>query len=55
MDEEKGYLVGRTTNIYDPELFGIVIFDAPNIEEAKKIMQNDPLIRNDIMQGTLNH
>ena len=54
VDEGKGYVAGRTTNMYDPELFGIVIFDAPNIEEAKEIMQNDPLIKNDIMQGTLN-
>ena len=54
MDEKKGYVVGRTTNMYDPELFGIVIFDAPDIEKAKDIMQNDPLIKNNIMQGTLN-
>ena len=54
MDEEKGYMAGRTTNIYDPDLFGVVIFDAPNIEKAKEIMENDPLIRNNIMLGTLN-
>jgi uncharacterized protein len=53
MDEEKGYLAGRTTNIYEPDLFGVVIFDAPNIEKAKEIMENDPLIKNNIMQGTV--
>ncbi len=54
IDEEKGYVLGRTPNIYDPELFGIVIFDAANIEKANEIMQNDPLIYNHIMDGTLN-
>ena len=54
MDEQNGYIAGRTTNIYDPELFGLVIFDAPNIEKAKEIMENDPLIKNNIMQGTVN-
>ncbi len=53
MDEERGYMAGRTTNILDPDLFGIVIFDAPNLEDAKIIMQNDPLIKNDIMQGDI--
>jgi len=53
MDEEKGWMAGRTTNIYEPDLFGLVIFDAPNIEMAKEIMENDPLIKNNIMQGTV--
>jgi uncharacterized protein len=51
LDEEKAYMAGRTSNIFDPDLFGIVIFDATNLEEAKIIMQNDPLVKNDIMQG----
>jgi len=54
MDEQNGYIAGRTSNIYDPELFGLIIFDAPNIEKAKEIMENDPLIKNNIMQGTVN-
>jgi hypothetical protein len=33
--EKKAYVLGRTTNMYDPELFGIVIFDAPNIEDLR--------------------
>jgi hypothetical protein len=53
IDEGKGYVLGRTPNMYDPELFGIVIFDAPGIEKAEEIMQNDPLITNYIMYGTL--
>lgn len=53
MDEEKGWIAGRTTNMYDPDLFGVVIFDAPNIDKAKEIMGNDPLIKNNIMQGTV--
>jgi uncharacterized protein len=51
VDEGKAYLAGRTSNISDPDLFGIVIFDASSPEEAKLIMQNDPLIKNDVMQG----
>ena len=54
IDEGKGYLMGRTTNLYDPSLFGIVVFDAPDAESAKKIMQDDPLIKNNIMEGELN-
>lgn len=54
IDDGKGYVLGRTTNIYDPALFGIVIFDAANIEKANEIMQNDPLVYNHIMEGTLN-
>ena len=54
MDEGKGYFMGRTTNLYDSSLFGIVVFDAPDAQSAMKIMQDDPLIKNNIMEGALN-
>ena len=53
MDDGKGYFMGRTTQLYDPGLFGIVVFDAPDAESARKIMQDDPLIKNNIMEGVL--
>jgi uncharacterized protein YciI len=52
-DENKAYLLGRTTNIYEVDLFGVIVFEASSLEEAKKILQNDPLVKNDIMQGTV--
>ncbi len=52
-DDNKAYLLGRTTNFYDAELFGVIVFEAANIEEAKKILDNDPLVKNNIMQGTV--
>ena len=53
MDNGNAYLIGRTPNMYDPNLFGVVIFDAPDLESAKKIMDQDPLIKNNIMEGEL--
>jgi len=37
--------------VNDPEFFGIFVFDASDLDNAKKIMINDPLIKNGIMQG----
>jgi len=31
--------------------FGIVIFEAPDIESARKIMANDPAVYKGVMQG----
>ena len=52
-DDNKAYLLGRTSNIYDSDLFGVIVFEAASLEEARKILQNDPLVKNDIMQGTV--
>lgn len=53
-DEGRCYMLGRTTNLFDANLFGIVVVDATNIEEAKSIMQNDPMVKNGIMTGEVN-
>ncbi|HYF30233.1 MAG TPA: YciI family protein [Chitinophagaceae bacterium] len=53
VDEGKGYVLGRTSNVYDPELFGIVVFEAKDIEAAKRIMNDDPVIKNNIMKGVV--
>ena len=52
-NENKAYLLGRTTNVYDAEMFGVIVFEAANMEEAKKILDDDPLVKNNIMQGTV--
>jgi uncharacterized protein YciI len=52
-DENKAYLLGRTTNVYDAEMFGVIVFEAASMEEAKKILNDDPLVKNNIMQGTV--
>jgi uncharacterized protein YciI len=52
---EKGkvILAGRTPDETDPEGFGIVIFEAKNIKEAEKFMNNDPAVSEGIMKGQL--
>ena len=52
-DDNKAYLLGRTTNIYDADMFGVIVFEAATMEEAKKILDDDPLVKNNIMQGTV--
>ncbi len=52
-DENKAYLLGRTTNVYDAEMFGVIVFEAASMEEAKKILEDDPLVKNNIMQGSV--
>ena len=52
-NENKAYFLGRTTNFYDAEMFGIIVFEAASMEEAKKILDDDPLVKNNIMQGTV--
>lgn len=53
VEEGKGYLLGRTPNVYDPNLFGVFVFEASSKEEAETILQNDPIVKNDIMEGTI--
>lgn len=53
MDEGKARLLGRTTNFYDPELFGILILDVSGLEEAKKIVEDDPIIKSKILQADI--
>ena len=53
VDENKAWFLGRTTNFYDPDMFGVIVFEAAGMEEAKKILDNDPLVKNNIMQGTV--
>jgi uncharacterized protein YciI len=53
-DDGVAILVGRT--VHEPMTesdFGICIFEASSEEEAKKIMENDPCIKNKIMSATL--
>jgi len=52
-EDNKAYLLGRTTNVYDADMFGVIVFEAASMEEAKKILDDDPLVKNNIMQGTL--
>lgn len=52
--QEKGVVIlaGRTLNT-DESSFGIVIFDAHTEEEAQIIVENDPAIRQGVMQAEL--
>ena len=53
-DEGKLILAGKTDAENDVG-FGIVIFKAKNIIEAKKIMDNDPAVIKGIMTAELNN
>ncbi len=46
------FLAGRTLNT-DNSSFGIVIFMASSEEEARKIMQNDPAVKQRVMRAEL--
>jgi uncharacterized protein len=52
--EENGVVIlaGRTTNT-DSSSFGIVIFNAKSEEEARRIMHEDPSVKNRIVHGDL--
>ncbi|MEO8398912.1 MAG: YciI family protein [Ignavibacteriaceae bacterium] len=53
-EEGVAILVGRTVNHPMTENdFGICIFEASSRDEAQKIMENDPTIKNKIMYATL--
>ncbi|MFD1736307.1 YciI family protein [Bacillus salitolerans] len=45
-------LAGRTLNM-DPDGFGIVILEVESEEEAIKIMESDPAVKEGIMTATL--
>ena len=45
-------LIGRTQN-NDESTFGIAIFEAEDEAAARKIMENDPAIKNGVMTATL--
>ena len=51
---EKGIMIlmGRTQN-NDESTFGIAIFEAEDETAARKIMENDPAVKNDVMTATL--
>jgi uncharacterized protein YciI len=45
-------LMGRTQN-NDESTFGIAIFEAEDVSAARKIMENDPAVKNGVMTATL--
>jgi len=51
---EKGIMIlmGRTQN-NDESTFGIAIFEAKDETAARKIMENDPAVKNGVMTATL--
>ena len=51
---EKGVMIlmGRTQN-NDDATFGIAIFEAEDEAAARKIMENDPAVKNGVMTATL--
>jgi len=51
---EKGVMIlmGRTQND-DESTFGIAIFEAEDEAAARKIMENDPAVKNGVMTATL--
>jgi len=51
-EEGKVILAGRTLN-EDESGFGIVIFEEESELSAKEFMENDPAIREGMMEGTL--
>jgi len=51
-DEGVVVLFGRTLNT-DPSCFGIVIFRAESEDAARRIMENDPAVRQGVMRAEL--
>jgi uncharacterized protein len=47
---DRGVIIhaGRTTTL-DMKTFGLVIFEAPSAEEASRIMESDPAVKDGIM------
>jgi uncharacterized protein YciI len=52
MEEGVVILAGRTLN-GDDSTFGIVVFNAESEEEARRIMENDPAVRQGVMRAEL--
>lgn len=47
-------LAGRTdTSVENPDGFGIAVFEATDDEEAERIMQNDPAVKQGVMKAIL--
>jgi uncharacterized protein len=53
MNDGNCYFAGRTNNFFDSTLFGVIVFDATSLETANETMNNDPMIKNNIMKGEL--
>ena len=53
LKENGSLLLAGKTSGNDEDTLGVVIFKADNMEEASKIMQNDPAIKKGIMTGKL--
>ena len=51
-DEGKVFLAGRTLNM-DPTGFGIVILEVDSEAEARKLMEQDPTVREGMMTAQL--
>ena len=53
-DTGKLLLAGRTElDITDPFLFGITIFEAATMDEARKFADEDPAVKNEVMTSQL--
>lgn len=52
LEDKKLILAGKTEGL-DEKTFGIVIFEANHLDEAKKLMNQDPAIKEGIMSGEL--
>ncbi len=46
-------LAGRTLNESDPSQFGVVVFEADDADEARKVMEADDAVREQIMTAQL--
>ena len=51
--EGRVILAGRTLNESDPSQFGVVIFEADSEDEARKVMEADDAVKEQIMTAQL--
>lgn len=51
--EGRVILTGRTLNESDPSQFGVVIFEAESEDEARKVMEADDAVKEQIMTAQL--
>ena len=51
--EGRVILAGRTLNESDPSQFGVVIFEADSVDEARKVMEADDAVKEQIMTAQL--
>ncbi len=51
--EGRVLLAGRTLNESDPSQFGVVVFEAADEDEARKVMEADDAVREKIMTAQL--